>query len=104
MENTDIEIESPIDGRIMNLRFICQFYERLEIESEEDGNRMFSPIRLWYDTTPTSRSVLHQIYVIFAGNESKHIAIFTGFYFNPVEKMNIELFKSISKNTQLYLN
>ena len=100
MENNDIKVQSPIDGREMNMRFIFQFYERLEIESE-DGKRVFSLIKFWYDTTENN-SGLHQIYVIFAGNESKEIAVFTGLYFNPSEKVNTELLKNISKTTQLY--
>ena len=102
MKNKDIQIQSPIDGREMNLKFIGQFYEKVEVESEND-KKMFSLIKFWYDTTANNAG-FHQIYITYVGDESKEIIAVAGFNFNPTERLNMEFLKNISKNTPLYLN
>lgn len=100
-EDLDFTVESP-DGREMNMRLISQFYERVEIESEDNRN-MFSPIRFWYDTTE-EKNGFHKMYLTLNGEESKEILEMQGHYFNPSEQIGFDELKELSENGELYLH
>jgi hypothetical protein len=100
-EDLDFKIESP-DGREMNMRLVGQFYERVEVESENSKN-MFSQVRFWFDTTE-EKNGFHKMYMTLRGEESKEILEMSGHYFNPSEQIGFEELKELSDNGELYLH
>jgi hypothetical protein len=103
-EDLDFKIESPDGGREMNMRLMGQFYERVEVETENNRN-MFSPIRLCFDTTE-NKNGFHKVYITQACDyeESREILEMSGVYFNPSLAIGFDELKELSDNGELYLH